>query len=125
MTHHYKTALKVTRGRQSVCISVPKHSLRLRAGHRLHRKYAGRHLRKRGAVTKCSRKRSRKVCLRLAHRKCLSRRGGVKKSRICRSLSRRKGLGRKSYHRIKHRALSRSGSFFGMPYSALKLRELD
>ena len=72
-----------------------------------------------GVVTRCAKRRtSRKACVRLARAGCLTSRGTIKKKKVCRSMSRNRGLKPKSYRRSRSRSalgmgIGPRGGFFG------------
>ena len=132
MARRYK--LKVKRLPRTVCISIRTTKGRtlakkkyVRRGRR--RKAARRTTRRRklkrpkiGKVAACVKRsnRSNLVCTRLARAGCLTKKGTLKKKKICRSMARNRGLKLKTHkRRRKSSALGKSGLFFGQTFKTL------
>lgn len=75
-----------------------------------------------GKVAACVKRsnRSNLICSRLARAGCLTKRGTLKKKKVCRSMSRNRGLKLKTHKRRRKRsALAGGGLFFGQSFKAL------
>ena len=127
MVKRYK--LKIKRLPRTVCISIKTTKGRTLAKKKYVRRGRRRRTKRRklkrakvGKVAACVKRsnRSSLVCTRLARAGCLTKKGTLKKKKVCRSMSRNRGLKLKTHKRRRKRsALAKGGLFFGETFKTL------